>query len=324
MNYEQSFHTNKKVISFKAQNDGSNNYRYRFGIQLDLASNKNHTIAIEQLFTNQSYWNKSQINITWTGISIPCYHSVKYNYDIGNTENYYTKTIVQFKKLTAPQHRLYCTTHIDGITNAPNELSLNLVVYGVDAYQNNVDSSVYNITLYETKNDGMTMKVDIELNDHDIYDSYSNKVLMLGDAEGNVIFRQGILAENRFSATDKINCFLNVDIRNNSIVSHSKTLLNYNTEHGEIIFNQPVNIDNRFKVVDRIYCDEDLYISSGIYRGNKKYMDFENDKLNFYQPIDFNHNNIIGLPIMLNAEYSGSIASNEYYLGTIENNFSLL
>ena len=67
VNYEQSFHDNKKVISFKANLDGSN-YRYRIGFELGLIQvNNDYTIAIEQLFRNQNYWKASQITISGTG-----------------------------------------------------------------------------------------------------------------------------------------------------------------------------------------------------------------------------------------------------------------
>ena len=141
--YNQSFHENKEVISFKALKDG-NNYRYRMGIQLGLASNKDHTVAIEQLFANQSYWNKAQITLGGTGITIKYRHTAKYDYDIGNVKYYYTKSIIQFKKIIDPQHRLYYTTHIDNNTNPPSELNLNLVVYGVDVYINDIPNSVFN------------------------------------------------------------------------------------------------------------------------------------------------------------------------------------
>ena len=96
-NLSWSFHSNKKVVFFKAIKDGSS-YRYRLGFQVTPSSTKNHTLCIEQLFTNQSLWEKSQITISGSGVSLPYYKTTKYHYNIGSTEYYYTKTIVQFKK----------------------------------------------------------------------------------------------------------------------------------------------------------------------------------------------------------------------------------
>ena len=48
-NLNWSLHSNKKVLYFRAQKDGIN-YRYRFGIELGDASDKEHTVCIEQFF----------------------------------------------------------------------------------------------------------------------------------------------------------------------------------------------------------------------------------------------------------------------------------
>ena len=86
------------------------------GIQLGRASDKNHTVCIEQFCTNETLWNKAQITITGTGISIPYHQTTKFRYNIGLFEYYYTKTIVQFKTLIAVSHYIYYTTHIDSVT----------------------------------------------------------------------------------------------------------------------------------------------------------------------------------------------------------------
>ena len=93
-----SFHSNQQVLYFKAINDGSNNYRYRLGIQMSRASSLANTIAIEQLFTSQAKWNKAQITINGSAITIETYHTTKFSYNVGNVVYYYTKTIVQLKK----------------------------------------------------------------------------------------------------------------------------------------------------------------------------------------------------------------------------------
>ena len=117
-NYQQSFHPNKKVISFKANLIGSN-YRYRIGFELGLIqTDQNYTMAIEQLFTNKIYWKKSDITIKGTGVSLPFIHTTKYQYAINNTNYYYVKTVVQLRKLTAPSHFLYYTTHIDNVSKS--------------------------------------------------------------------------------------------------------------------------------------------------------------------------------------------------------------
>ena len=85
VNYQQSFHLNKKVIGFKANTNGSN-YRYRIGFELGLIeTDQNYTMAIEQLFTNQIYWNKAEITINGTGVSLPFIHTTKYQYANNNT-----------------------------------------------------------------------------------------------------------------------------------------------------------------------------------------------------------------------------------------------
>ena len=102
-------HSNKKVLYFRAIKDGSNNYRYRLGIQMSRASSSANTVAIEQLFTTESEWNKAVIAINGTGIAIESYHTTKFSYTVGNTVYYYTKTIVQLKKIIAVSHYLYYT-----------------------------------------------------------------------------------------------------------------------------------------------------------------------------------------------------------------------
>ena len=69
-----SFHSNQHVLYFKAINDGSNNYRYRLGLQMYHASSVANTIAIEQFFTSQAKWNKAQITINGSAIAIESYH----------------------------------------------------------------------------------------------------------------------------------------------------------------------------------------------------------------------------------------------------------
>ena len=161
-----SFHSNQQVLYFKAINDGSNNYRYRLGIQMSRASSLANTIAIEQLFTSQAKWNKAQITINGSAITIETYHTTtKFSYNVGNVVYYYTKTIVQLKKLIGVVHYLYYTTHIDNVTPpAPNNLVLYAVVYGVDSFLNDVDSSVYSLKPYTIVGGEMQMQIDLNMN----------------------------------------------------------------------------------------------------------------------------------------------------------------
>ena len=135
------------------------------GIQLGSASYKNHTVCIEQFFTDEALWNKAQTTINGTGISIPHNQTTKFHYNVGSTEYYYTKTIIQVKKITAFSHFIYYTTHIDNVApSSPNQLSLHLVVYGVDSYLNDVDSSVYNLNPFEIVGDHMQMQLNLDMN----------------------------------------------------------------------------------------------------------------------------------------------------------------
>ena len=163
-------HTNKKVLYFRAQNDGSdNNYRYRMGIQMSQASSVANTVAIEQLFIYQSHWSKAEITINGTGISLPFSHTEKFHFNMGETNYYYTKTVVQLKKITAPSHYLYYTTHIDGVSAPVSQyIQLYAIVYGVSSYLSHVDSSVYNLTLYKTVSGKMQMQVDLDMNNKQI------------------------------------------------------------------------------------------------------------------------------------------------------------
>ena len=188
-NLSWSFHSNKKVVFFKAVKDGSN-YRYRMGIQLTpAASDKNHTLCIEQFFTNETYWDKSEITITGTGISLPYYHNTKFHYNIGSTEYYYTKTIVQLKKVTAPSHYLYYTTHIDNVSSSsPNELQLYAVIYGIDSYLYDIDSSVYNLTPFIIVNDNIQMQYDVDTNNGNIKNANSIECKLLKNNKLNKTF----------------------------------------------------------------------------------------------------------------------------------------
>ena len=126
-------HENKKVLYFKAVKDGLN-YRYRLGFQMTQASTISNTIAIEQLFNNENYWNKAEISINGTAIAIESYHTNKFHFISNATNYYYTKTIVHLKRLIAPAHQLYYTTHIDNVTSSPSQLSQYLLVYGVNSF----------------------------------------------------------------------------------------------------------------------------------------------------------------------------------------------
>ena len=179
VNYEQSFHSNKKVISFKANRNGSN-YRYRIGFELGLIQvNKSYTIVIEQLFSNQTYWNKAEITINGTGISIHFIHTNKYEYVINNVNYYYVKTIVQLTKLIVPSNFLYYISHIDNILNSPSQLSLDLVVYGMQGLFHNVDESVYNEVLFEVVTDRIQPQKDIDMN--------NKNIINIGNINSNII-----------------------------------------------------------------------------------------------------------------------------------------
>ena len=163
-------HSNKKVLYFRANKDGSNNYRYRLGIQMSRASTTANTIAIEQLFTSENYWNKAQITINGTAIAIDSYHTTKFSFTVGNTKYYYTKTIVQLKKIGGVSHYLYYTTHIDNVSpSAAARTGLYVLVYGVDSFLSDVDSSVYNLTPFNIgTDDKMKMLIDLDMNNHSI------------------------------------------------------------------------------------------------------------------------------------------------------------
>ena len=92
-----SFHTNKKVVFFKAIKSGLN-YNYKIGIQVTPVSDGNKTICIEQLFQSQTLWNKAQIAISGLNVTIKTNHTTKFSYNIDNTEFYYLKTVIQLKK----------------------------------------------------------------------------------------------------------------------------------------------------------------------------------------------------------------------------------
>ena len=156
-------HENKKVLYFKALKDGLN-YRYRLGFQMTQASPIANTIAIEQLFNNENYWNKAEISINGTGITIESSHTNKFHF----SNYYYTKTIVQLKRFTAPEHQLYYTTHIDNVTSSPIQLQQYLLAYGVNSFMSDVDSIVYNLPLFKRINDKMQMQVNLDMNNKKI------------------------------------------------------------------------------------------------------------------------------------------------------------
>ena len=160
-------HENKKVLYFKALKDGLN-YRYRLGFQMTQASPIANTIAIEQLFNNENYWNKAKILINGTGITIESSHTNKFHYEVGASNYYYTKTIVQLKRFTAPEHQLYYTTHIDNVTSSPIQLQQYLLAYGVNSFMSDVDSIVYNLPLFKRINDKMQMQVNLDMNNKKI------------------------------------------------------------------------------------------------------------------------------------------------------------
>ena len=162
-NLSWSPHENKKVLYFKALKDGLN-YRYRLGFQMTQASPIANTIAIEQLFNNENYWNKAEISINGTGITIESYHTNKFHF----SKYYYTKTIIQLKRLTAPEHQLYYTTHIDNVTSSPIQLQQYLLAYGVNSFMSDVDSIVYNLPLFKRINDKMQMQVNLDMNNKKI------------------------------------------------------------------------------------------------------------------------------------------------------------
>lgn len=65
----------------------------------------------------------------------------------------------------APSHFLYYTTHIDNVaSSSPNELQLYLAFYGIDSYQNNVDSAIYNLLPFKIVNGKIQFQEDIDMN----------------------------------------------------------------------------------------------------------------------------------------------------------------
>lgn len=97
---------------------------------------------LSNFFTDETLWNESEIKISGTGVSIPHNQTTKFHYNIGSSEYYCTKTILQFTKLTAVEHFIYYTTHMDNVASSPNQLQLYAVIYGVDSYLSDVDSTV--------------------------------------------------------------------------------------------------------------------------------------------------------------------------------------
>ena len=60
---------------------------------------------------------------------------------------------------------MYYTTHIDNITFiSPAQLQLYAVIYGIDSYLYDIDSSVYNLTPFIIVNDNIQMQYDIDMN----------------------------------------------------------------------------------------------------------------------------------------------------------------
>ena len=163
--YQQSFHENKKkTISFRAILIQSN-FRYRIGFELELIKvDNNYTVSIEQLFNVKDYWEKSVVSMNGNGISIHFIHAEEYEYVINNVNYYYTKTIVQITKLTAPSHFLYYTTHIDNISNPPSGIDLHMVVYGVNGLFHNVDESVNNGRNFLILNEKIRPQKEIDMN----------------------------------------------------------------------------------------------------------------------------------------------------------------
>ena len=68
--WDDSAHSyNKKVVYFKPKKDSSGNYRFRFVLQMNPASNGDKTIAIEMFFKDRLLWNKSLITISSVGLN---------------------------------------------------------------------------------------------------------------------------------------------------------------------------------------------------------------------------------------------------------------
>ena len=161
-------HENKKVLYFKAVKNGLN-YRYRLGLPMNQASTIANTIVIEQLFNNEEYWNKALVPINGIGLGFKSAYTDKFHFKVAQTNYYYTKTIVQFKRLTPdPINKLYFTTQIDNITSSPSQLQLYLLVYGVNSFVSDVDAKIYNKELYKNINDKMQMQVEINMNNNKI------------------------------------------------------------------------------------------------------------------------------------------------------------
>lgn len=128
--------------------------RYRLGFNISPSSSTNHTICIEQFFTDSKLWNRAQISINGTGISLQNIHTTKYHQYDRTTEYHYTKTIVQLKNLIAPIEYLYYTTHLGNengdFSTYPSEFQLAMTVYGIHYYQNDIGSSIYDFVEAQT------------------------------------------------------------------------------------------------------------------------------------------------------------------------------
>ena len=71
--------------------------------------------------------------------------------------------------MIAVSHYVYITTHIDNVSSSsPNELQLYAVIYGIDSYLYDIDSSVCNLTSFIIVSGNIQMQYDIDVNDGNI------------------------------------------------------------------------------------------------------------------------------------------------------------
>ena len=96
---------NKRILNITPLKDDDNNYRFRLGIQcFSLENNKEYTLAIELYNKDYETWNKQSTFVNADTAWIESYHTQKFQHHYQeNSDIYYTKTLIKFKKQA---HRL--------------------------------------------------------------------------------------------------------------------------------------------------------------------------------------------------------------------------
>ena len=103
----------KKVLIITPVKSGRN-YRFRLGLQMfRMKTNESYSLIVEVYNRDYVTWERQQTFVEGTGIWVKSHNTTKYQYHYGSSNTlYYTKTLINLRKLHLPHQYLFISQFI--------------------------------------------------------------------------------------------------------------------------------------------------------------------------------------------------------------------